>query len=258
MSLVENLFERALTALGESVRAMPRTSGDGLYQRQVTTGTTVIAMRFGLKVPETELNPEGKEDAMITLPAVVIASDGRTSAGHHIVEEEAKKMRMIDSTLVLGGAGLASALDRMGKIYSLSVAHYDDMADTPDQKLSLRGKVTMLQNMMRQVPFLPIYFLLAGYEGQDNEDKGRCRIFEFYPGGYIHDVGDCGGTGSGYSAIEALLAVEAGRDYTLKELYQRLARLFHMAFRFDSGSGGTCHAYIMSSLGPQEVSFHVS
>jgi|GEM_PF-3556475 len=224
-------------------------SGSLRKKKRVRSRTTILAMKFFLQVRDGE----GEDVRTFKVPAVVIASDGRSTA-YRVESDSTKKIRCVDERTAIAGSGIGYLCDQLSKYFQLSVRDFDDNIDPIDHRLTLRSKTEMLSNIV--VRFTnwddSIGFILVGYE----ENENRCRIFEVWQNGDVIDKGDFGGSGSGYDPVMGLLETYAGKTYTARKVVNVMRKVIKIALKHDPYSGGKCRAVIITPLGSEEVSLN--
>jgi len=203
-------------------------------------------MKFNLKVKRSK----DKDAETFDVPAVIIASDGRTTA-YRVESDNSKKIRLIDEYTAVGTSGMCFIIHRLAKYFQLLVHHHDDNVDPVDQKLTLRSKADMLGHIAGQFvdSGWPMGFVLAGYEPNEN----RCRIFNMGSDGFAMDKGDFGGDGSGYEPVIGLLGSYAGKTYTGRQIVNVMKKVLAVALKHDPFSGGKCRGVIITPIGYKEV-----
>ena len=212
----------------------------------VRSRTTILAMKFNLKVKKSK----DKDAETFEVPAVMIASDGRTTA-YRVESDDSKKIRLVDEYTAIGTSGVCFLVHKLAKYLQLLVHHHDDNVDPADQRLTLRSKVDMLGHVVGQFveSVWPMGFVLVGYEPTEN----RCRIFSVGSDGFAIDKGNFGGNGSGYEPVIGTLESYAGKTYTGRRVINVMKKILAVALKHDPYSGGTCRGIIITPIGYKEV-----
>ncbi|MBI5152839.1 MAG: hypothetical protein HZA36_00015 [Parcubacteria group bacterium] len=247
-SIVSHPLRRVFLQFASDVKARGSIPTTQEREKMIHSKTTVLAMKFLLRVRE-----DTKEKKIFHVPAVIIASDGRTTA-HRIESDVSKKIRLIDERTAIGSSGVCFLIHKIAKYLELEVRDYDDNVDPVEQRLTLRSKADKLGHIAGQFVGTdwPIGFVLVGYEEHEN----RCRIFTVGNDGFVIDKGDFGGEGSGYDPVIGLLKLYAGKEYTIRRVVNTMKRILKSALEEDQHSGGECRGIIITPIGYKEVSLN--
>jgi len=185
---------------------------------------------------------------------VVMAADRQTSAGTIVMNKKTEKVRQINDYLVFSGCGVASDIDRIGRVLPAELKLKELKSK---RRPTIRQAASLLTNMnysgIRQPSMIPQQagILLAGV----NED-GTTELFTIEPAGSLVKVEDYDANfGSGMPYVLGLLERQYKKGLSIEEGVELAKEAIKSSTQRDIGSGYGLDIFTITKKGiEQEIS----
>ncbi|MGM5483712.1 MAG: hypothetical protein ACQER9_02220 [Nanobdellota archaeon] len=181
---------------------------------------------------------------------VIIGADKRATAGHEVVQRDAKKLHQLKDNVVIAWAGVVSEIQNVVKIISAEIRIRELKTGRP---MLVKEIASLLGNMAYgriRTPstVMPIAaFTVAGY------DAIGPQVYSVSPDGVTNEESTFVADGSGGTYAISVLEDSYKEDMKVDDAVGLAKRAFNVALLRDTASGNGFKAYSITEKGSEVI-----